>query len=97
MGTTIHRLPMSPRALVKSDGVHDHLVANVQAYYGKGMRYPHYLEGPLRFLLNGEHVRYIDSVYRNRDTTKAKRGMMVLQKKWDEGDTTLMEVQRMSD
>ena len=97
MGTSIHILPNSPRAIVESDGVRDRLAANVQAHYGKDMRYPQFLEGPVRFLLNGEHVRYVHSVYRNRDTVKVKRGEKVLQKKWIEGDNTLMDVQRMSD
>jgi hypothetical protein len=97
MGTSIHISPNSTPAIVKSDGVHDHLLANVQAHYGKDMRYPQFLDGPMRLLINGEHVRYIHSVYRNRDTRKVRRGEMVLQKKWDEGDNTLMEVRRMSD
>jgi hypothetical protein len=51
----------------------------------------------MRLLINGEHVRYIHSVYRSRDKRKARRGEMVLQKKWDERDNTLMEVQRATD
>jgi NLR family CARD domain-containing protein 3 len=94
MGSSIHISPNSPRALVKSDGVHDSIVRNVKAHYRQDMCYPEFLEGPLRFLLNGEHVRYIDSVYRNRDAGKAKRGEMVLQKKWVDGDSTLMAVSR---
>lgn len=92
-GSSIHRKPHTTRALVKSDGVQDALRANVQAHYGAEMRYAQFLEGPLRFLHSGEHVRYIDSVYRNRDAGKAKRGEMVLEKKWGEGDLTLHHVQ----
>ncbi|EGP83056.1 uncharacterized protein MYCGRDRAFT_97180 [Zymoseptoria tritici IPO323] len=39
-----------------------------------------------RFLLSPEDVRFIDSVYRNRDAGLARRGLMVLKKKWDEGE-----------
>jgi hypothetical protein len=62
------------------------------------MRYPQFIDGPMRLLINGEwHVWYIHSVYRSRDKRKARRGEIVLQKKWDERDNTPMEVQRMSD
>jgi hypothetical protein len=37
-------------------------------------------------------VRKIDSVYHNRDTGLARRGLMKLDKWWDEGDETLKEV-----
>jgi NLR family CARD domain-containing protein 3 len=97
MGTSIHISPNSTPAIVKPDGVHDHLLANVKAHYGKDMRYPQFLDGPMRLLTNGEHMGYIHSVYRSRDNRKVRRGEMVLQKKWDEGDNTLMEVQRMFD
>jgi len=34
-------------------------------------------------------VRFIDSVYRNRDAGKARRGLMRLDKVWMDGDDTL--------
>lgn len=83
-GSSIHVRRMS-----KADEVRATLEANIQAQYGNDMTYGQFVEGPLRFLNSGEYVRYIDSVYRNRDAGKAKRGEMVLEKKWKEGDETL--------
>ena len=96
MGSSIYIKPNTAHAIVKSDGIHETLQANIRARYGPDMRYSQFLEGPLRFLHSGEDVRYIDSVYRNRDAGKAKRGEMILQKKWKNGDSTLMEVMNMS-
>jgi hypothetical protein len=45
-----------------------------------------------RFLLSPPDVRFIDSVYRNRDSARARRGEMVLVKHWDEDDETLRRV-----
>ncbi|KZP14907.1 hypothetical protein FIBSPDRAFT_959345 [Athelia psychrophila] len=84
-GTSIH----GPRQGGKADGVRAALEANIRALYGGEVTYAQFVEGPLRFLNSGEYVRYIDSVYRNRDAGKAKRGEMVLEKQWKEGDGTL--------
>jgi hypothetical protein len=65
------------------------LERNVKAQYGDDMTYDKFFAGPLRFLRNTPDVRYIDSVYRNRDASKARRGLMVLDKWWDEEDDTL--------
>ena len=48
--------------------------------------------GPMRFLRNTEDVRFIDSVYRNRDAQKARRKEMMLDKWWEGEDETLREV-----
>ncbi|KAG8628373.1 hypothetical protein KVT40_004246 [Elsinoe batatas] len=68
------------------------LIANVEK--ANGMSFEEWFEGERRFLLSPRDVRFIDSVYRNRDAGKARRGEMVLQKKWKEGDGVLDEVKR---
>jgi hypothetical protein len=73
--------------------IRETLEANIKAYYGEDMTYSKFLDGNLRFLRSPPDVRYIDSVYRNRDAAKAKRKEMILEKWWPEGDGTLMEVQ----
>ena len=81
------------RTAVKSaDGTRARLEENMRALYGKDVSYSQFLQGPFRFLISEEDVRYIDSVYRNRDAQKAKRGEMELKKKWDDGDETLAQV-----
>jgi hypothetical protein len=73
--------------------IRETLEANIKAYYGEDMTYSKFIDGSLRFLRSPPDVRYIDSVYRNRDAAKAKRKEMILEKWWPEGDGTLMEVQ----
>ncbi len=57
---------------------------NVKRLYD-GLDYNAFLQGELRFLRNTREVRYIDSLYRNRDMQKARRGEMVLDKWWEKG------------
>ncbi|KAF2226687.1 hypothetical protein BDZ85DRAFT_191728 [Elsinoe ampelina] len=68
------------------------LIANVEKAHG--MSFEEWFEGERRFLLSPRDVRFIDSVYRNRDAGKARRGEMILQKRWKQGDGVLDEVKR---
>lgn len=68
------------------------LERNIEQQYGPEMTRELFEEGPLRFLRNTEDVRFIDSVYRNRDMQKARKKEMVLEKWWEEEDETLKEV-----
>ena len=79
-------------AFKSADGIRARLEENVRALYGNDVSYSQFLQGPFRFLISEEDVRYIDSVYRNRDAQKAKRGEMELKKKWDDEDETLAQV-----
>ncbi|CAK1362602.1 unnamed protein product [Cercospora beticola] len=72
--------------------VRERLAKNVTEQY-QGMSYEEFHNGPKRFLLSPPDVRYIDSVYRNRDAGMARRGLKVLDKWWEEGDETLRMVQ----
>ena len=68
------------------------LEKNVKVVYGPEMSLSEFNDGPLRFLRNTPDVRFIDSVYRNRDMQKARRKLMMLDKWWDEDDETLRNV-----
>ncbi|KAK3073705.1 hypothetical protein LTR53_004463 [Teratosphaeriaceae sp. CCFEE 6253] len=46
-----------------------------------------------RFLVSPTDVRFIDSVYRNRDAGAARRGLKTLEKWWKDGDETLRQAQ----
>ncbi|PPJ58784.1 hypothetical protein CBER1_08222 [Cercospora berteroae] len=70
------------------NAVRELLAKNVAEQY-PGMTYEEFHNGPKRFLLSPPDVRYIDSVYRNRDAGMARRGLKVLDKWWEEGDETL--------
>ena len=72
--------------------VREHLSANVAAQYD-GKSYQAFENSEKRFLLSPRDVRFIDSVYRNRDAGLARRGLKELQKWWAEGDDTLWRVQ----
>ncbi|KAM3420937.1 hypothetical protein BST61_g4171 [Cercospora zeina] len=72
--------------------VRERLRDNVARHY-QGMSYDEFLNGPKRFLLSPPDVRYIDSVYRNRDAGMARRGLKMLNKWWQVGDETLQLVQ----
>jgi len=73
--------------------VHEHLTKNVNRVYG--MTYTEFMENEKRWLVNDRtDVRKIDSVYRNRDAGLARRGLMKLDKWWDEDDETLKEVMK---
>ena len=67
--------------------VRERLHANVYREYG--VDYEQFHSGEKRFLMSPRDVRFIDSVYRNRDAGKARRGLMRLDKVWAEGDGTL--------
>jgi hypothetical protein len=72
--------------------LHDKLLANVKRTYGD-ITYAQFMENEKRWLVNDESdVRKIDSVYRNRDAGLARRGLMKLNKLWDEDDETLKKV-----
>ncbi|KAK3673697.1 hypothetical protein LTR78_006250 [Recurvomyces mirabilis] len=72
--------------------VREHLHANVQEQYG--MDYARFEAEHKRFLVSPLDVRFIDSVYRNRDAGLARRGLKHLRKAWDETDDTLKLVQK---
>lgn len=80
--------------------VRERLEANVIAAYGPDMTYARFLEGrgensELRWLISDRAaVRVIDSVYRNRDASLARRsgGRTALVKRWADGDDTLDRV-----
>ncbi|KAI9713493.1 MAG: hypothetical protein M1820_000875 [Bogoriella megaspora] len=63
----------------------DRLRENVARRFDE-MGYGTFLEDEKRWLVSPEDVRKIDSVYRNRDAGKARRGEMVLDKWWDDED-----------
>ncbi|KAF2682300.1 RNI-like protein [Lentithecium fluviatile CBS 122367] len=69
------------------------LEKNVKGVYGDQMNYDEFHADQKRWLINDKtDVRKIDSVYRNRDAGLARRGLMKLDKWWDEDDETLREV-----
>jgi hypothetical protein len=67
--------------------VRERLHANVRHQYG--VDYEQFHSSEKRFLMSPQDVRLIDSVYRNRDAGKARRGLMRLDKVWADGDETL--------
>ena len=69
----------------------DKLHENVEKQYG--IDYLHFENEHKRFLMSPKDVRFIDSVYRNRDAAAARRGLKRLDKWWDEDDETLQRVQ----
>ena len=70
--------------------VRERLHANVADLYGVG--YEEFEAEHKRFLMSPRDVRFIDSVYRNREAGLAKRGVTTLKKVWAEGDETLRMV-----
>jgi hypothetical protein len=69
------------------------LEKNVKRSYDEDMSYDEWHAAEKRWLVNDKtDVRKIDSVYRNRDAGLARRGLMKLEKWWDEDDETLKEV-----
>lgn len=73
--------------------VHENLTKNVNRVYG--VTYTEFMENEKRWLVNDRSdVRKIDSVYRNRDAGLARRGLMKLDKWWNEDDETLKEVMK---
>ncbi|KAF2645919.1 RNI-like protein [Massarina eburnea CBS 473.64] len=74
--------------------VRGHLAENVKRVYN-GMEYDEFMASERRWLVNDKtDVRKIDSVYRNRDAGMARRGLMKLDKWWDEEDETLKTVMK---
>ncbi|KAK3706710.1 hypothetical protein LTR37_012554 [Vermiconidia calcicola] len=69
----------------------ERLHKNVKKQYD--MDYVHFESEHKRFLISPKDVRFIDSVYRNRDAAAARRGLKKLEKWWDEDDETLRRVQ----
>ena len=88
------RIPQSVwKGQVKS--INYHLMQNFKQRFGNyhpGMSFERFRDRTLRFVKNTRDVRFIDSVYRNRDANLARRKLKVLKKRWDEGDTTLEKV-----
>ncbi|KAL8769569.1 MAG: hypothetical protein Q9209_004501 [Squamulea sp. 1 TL-2023] len=80
---SIHsRLPLKVRQDLRAS-----LTENVKAKYGRDMTYAEFEEGEQRWLVSPADVRFIDSGYRNRDAGLARRGLLVLDKRWeDEGE-----------
>ena len=74
----------------RNPAVQERLHANVERELGIG--YPRFQAEELRWLISPRDVRFIDSVYRNRDAGLARRNLMVLKKDWDVGDETMREV-----
>ncbi|KAF2795058.1 RNI-like protein [Melanomma pulvis-pyrius CBS 109.77] len=69
------------------------LRSNVKRMHGPDVTYAAFMDREKRWLINDKtDVRKIDSVYRNRDSRLARRGLMKLDKFWDEDDETLKEV-----
>ena len=69
----------------------ERLHENVKKQYD--VDYVHFENEHKRFLISPKDVRFIDSVYRNRDAAAARRGLKRLDKWWDEDDETLQRVQ----
>ena len=72
--------------------VRERLHANVKAECN-GMSYEQFEAEHKRFLVSPRDVRFIDSVYRNRDAGAARRGLKRLDKWWKEDNVTLQQVQ----
>jgi len=73
--------------------VRDRLERNVRARFGEQTTYQSFWDDEKRWVLSDQvDVRKIDSVYRTRDMRSARRGKMVLVKRWEEEDDTLERV-----
>lgn len=68
------------------DEVQQTLCRNVQQKYG--CSYDQFLSKHKRSIISPPGIELIDSVYRTRDVGLARRGLMTLEKYWDEGDDT---------
>jgi hypothetical protein len=80
------------RAAQLKKAVRTRLHENVKLQYGGCLNYDEWFAGVKRFVINPRDVRYIDSVYRNRDAQLARRGLKILQKDWGEDRTLLQRV-----
>jgi Ran GTPase-activating protein (RanGAP) involved in mRNA processing and transport len=66
---------------------------NIMARFGDGVSIDEFHKSEKRWIMSDqESIRKIDSVYRNRDMGLARRGIIRLNKWWEEGDETLAEV-----
>ncbi|KAF4478617.1 hypothetical protein FAGAP_12282 [Fusarium agapanthi] len=84
--------PTRPQILM-SKAAQEHLSANVKARYGEENSYNQFMEEDKRWLVSDKtDVRKIDSVYRNRGASLARRRLLTLVKNWEEGDETLDRV-----
>ncbi|MCJ1251473.1 hypothetical protein MMC30_008706 [Trapelia coarctata] len=74
--------------------IRSRLMYNVRCTYPgfKDRNYSDFEQSELRWLRNTKDVRFIDSVYRNRDIAAARRQEMVLRKLWTEEDGDLEEM-----
>jgi Ran GTPase-activating protein (RanGAP) involved in mRNA processing and transport len=71
----------------------EHQKGNIKARFGDGMSSDDFYKSERRWVLSDkDSIRKIDSVYRNRDMGLARRGIIKLNKWWDDGDETLAEV-----
>lgn len=68
----------------------ERLHESVQRDYG--VDYDQFENEHKRFLVSPRDVRFIDSVYRNRQASDARRGLGRLEKWWQDGDATLQKV-----
>lgn len=76
--------------------IRSRLMYNVRRTYTgfKDRTYSDFEQSELRWLRSPKDVRFIDSVYRNRDMAAARRQEMVLKKLWTEEDGDLKEMIR---
>ena len=90
---SIHPKPSFPPAKSRPSGhLAQHLVSNVKMEFGSDMTYQAFEQGEMRFLKSPRDVRLIDSVYRNRDAGDARRGKLIFDKWWPEGDGTIQAI-----
>lgn len=77
-----------------SSAVRTRLLYNVRRTYNgfKDRNYSDFEQSELRWVRSPRDVRFIDSVYRNRDMAAARRQEMVLKKLWTEEDGNLDEM-----
>ena len=71
------------------------LERNVRSVYGMG--YAQFEASEKRWLISPKDVRLIDSGYRNRDSGLARRGKLILKKRWEDGDETVERVMQAGD
>jgi len=91
-GRDYHSVKAGQTAVRLKELVAKRLAENVAKEHN-GMSLDDFYADGKRFLISPEDVRYIDSVYRNRDAGLARRGLKKLDKWWKEGDDTLDLVQ----
>ena len=63
-----------------------HLECNIRRLYGNSMTFEKFPADERRWLVSPKDVRFIDSSYRNRDAGLARRGLLTLEKWWEEDD-----------